>query len=412
MPSKPLHVSGRQSVAFRKLAVGTGSRARDTSHRLLRATRRPSLRRGSRRERLVAGPSAGRSGWASARRDPGSFARSHSRPPPAQRRAVRDVRALPPGSSSAVAEATRADRRSRGPSGAARPALPPSLPPDAFRRRVYVEAVVAKESHESHPEAFRGRDREARWSADGRKDRNSCRDGLLNHLVPGASTHRQHRPLKRQPAIEQSPPHHLVDGIVPADVLTQELQFTLLVEEPGRVKASRRLEDALLLAETIGKPRQHGGVDRESTRESREIERERVHGRGAAHPARGTGQERTLRPAPRSPAEINVYLIRFDKIVRERHTRLVLLGLGADADTNDVIERPDDLLGPEQSERELEVVPRGPHDDRKGLPIERQLKRLFGGDLIAVVAPVAGAPARDLDRGSLGTRHRTMLGGR
>jgi hypothetical protein len=51
----------------------------------------------------------------------------------------------------------------------------------------------------------------------------------------------------------------------------------------------------------------------------------------------------------------------------------VLLRLGADADANDVVERPDDALGPEESQRELEVVPRRPHDDRERLAIQGEL---------------------------------------
>src|SRR6266852_18246 len=67
------------------------------------------------------------------------------------------------------------------------------LPPDSLRRRVYVEAVIAKETDERHPKAIGGRDREARWRADGRQDRNACRYGLLHHFVPRASAHREHR---------------------------------------------------------------------------------------------------------------------------------------------------------------------------------------------------------------------------
>ena len=61
------------------------------------------------------------------------------------------------------------------------------------------------------------------------------------------------------------------------------------------------------------------------------------------------------------------------KIARDGHTRLALLGLGADAYASHVVERTDDLLGPEKSESELEVIARRPHDDRERLAVERQL---------------------------------------
>ena len=109
---------------------------------------------------------------------------------------------------------------------------------------------------------------------------------------------------------------------------------------------------------------------------------------------------------------MDVDLIRFDEIGRDGYARLVLPRFGADTHAGNVIERADDPLRPEEPERELEVVPRCPHHDREGLPIEGELERLFRGDLIAIVTPVACAPARDLDRWSLRTRHGSMLGGR
>src|SRR5438552_8888835 len=97
------------------------------------------------------------------------------------------------------------------------------LPPDPLGRRVDVEPVVPQEANKRHPEAFRGRDREARGSTDRGEDRDARRDRLLHDLIPSAAAHRQHRPQERQPAIEQSAPNDLVYGVVPADVLAKEL---------------------------------------------------------------------------------------------------------------------------------------------------------------------------------------------
>src|SRR2546430_5256685 len=97
------------------------------------------------------------------------------------------------------------------------------LPPDPLGRGVDVEPVVPQEADKCHPEAFRGRDGEARGSADRGEDRDARRDRLLHDLISSAAAHRQHRPLERQPAIEQGAPNDLVDRVMPADVLAKEL---------------------------------------------------------------------------------------------------------------------------------------------------------------------------------------------
>src|SRR5439155_18023159 len=108
---------------------------------------------------------------------------------------------------------------------------------------------------------------------------------------------------------------------------------------------------------------EQGRADRGTGCEGREVERERLDRGGPANPARRRSQERTLRTPTRVSAEVDVDVIRFHEIVGDRHPRLGLLRLGADAYASHVVERTDDLLSPEKSERELQVIARRPHSD-------------------------------------------------
>src|SRR5439155_4671523 len=136
------------------------------------------------------------------------------------------------------------------------------------------EAIVAKKTNERHTEAFGGRDGEARGSADRCKDRNPRGDGLLHHFVSGPTAHREHRPSQRQATVEKRAADDLVDRVVTADVLAKKLELATAVEQPGRVQAPGRFEDALLLTESVRKARQHRGVDRRTDGEERAVERE------------------------------------------------------------------------------------------------------------------------------------------
>src|SRR2546425_313130 len=91
-------------------------------------------------------------------------------------------------------------------------------------------------------------------------------------------------------------------------------------------------------------------------------------------------------------------------------TLRVTAGLCAETDAHDVSQGLEHPLGQQQPKGELEVVSRGPHHDRKRGAPEQELKRLLGGDLIALCAPAARTPARDRDRRRLRTYHRQMLG--
>ena len=109
---------------------------------------------------------------------------------------------------------------------------------------------------------------------------------------------------------------------------------------------------------------------------------------------------------------MDVDLIRLDEIGVQRDARLRLARLRADAHSRDIVKGLDDALGPEQSQCELEVVARGPHHDAERASVKRELEWFLRGDLIAIVAPIARAPARDLDRRRLRARHVWMLGAR
>src|SRR5919204_215715 len=124
--------------------------------------------------------------------------------------------------------------------------------------------------------------------------------------------------------------------------------------------------------------------------------------RAARVAARGRREERPLRAPARGRTKMHVDLVRFDEVGIERQVPLGLLRLGAHSDARDVVAGADHPLGQEEAERELEVVPRRPHDDAERRAVERELEWLLRGDLIAIVTPVTRSPSRDLDRRRLG----------
>src|SRR5207249_5704141 len=182
--------------------------------------------------------------------------RSRSPPARVRRRAAWERRALLRVSAARGEACARTDRRSRVPPDEVGPERRPSLPPDALRRCVHVEAVLAQKAHERHPEALGRRDGEAGRRADGGEDREAGRDRLLHDLISGTTAHRQHTVAERQQSVEERATDDLIDGVVPADVLAQELELARRVEETRGMEAAGRLEDPLLLAQAVRETRE------------------------------------------------------------------------------------------------------------------------------------------------------------
>jgi hypothetical protein len=125
---------------------------------------------------------------------------------------------------------------------------------------------------------------------------------------------------------------------VPADVLAQGHELAVGREEAGGVEATGRVEHALTTAQLLRQRGQHRGLHPRAVRKRGVIVRERLHGRGAAHPAGRARHERALGSAPRAVADADVDLVGLDDVVRHSHARLALAGLSADAHAQHVRE--------------------------------------------------------------------------
>ena len=72
----------------------------------------------------------------------------------------------------------------------------------------------------------RDRNRQARRGRNGCHDRHSGRRGLLRDLEARATAHDEDAIVQRQSILKQRPADHLVDRVVPADVLPDREQIT------------------------------------------------------------------------------------------------------------------------------------------------------------------------------------------
>ena len=103
------------------------------------------------------------------------------------------------------------------------------------------------------------RDGEAGRGADGDQAADAGRDGLLHQLEPGPAADDQ-AGLGGGLAGEHAGAGHLVDGVVPADVLADHQSLALGGEEAGGVHAPGAAEDGLALAQAVGETSYDVGV--------------------------------------------------------------------------------------------------------------------------------------------------------
>ena len=82
--------------------------------------------------------------------------------------------------------------------------------------------------------------------------------GLLHQLEAGPPADHQDVPGQRQPPLAAGPADHLVDGVVPADVLAHDQRLAVGGEDPGRVQAAGLVEDLLPGPQRVGQPGHHG----------------------------------------------------------------------------------------------------------------------------------------------------------
>src|SRR5260370_11424970 len=136
-----------------------------------------------------------------------------------------------------IASATRL-MRPRYPSPRRRTIAETSALCKPLRARVNVEAIAAQESGQGLIEFWRQRDGQAGRRADGGQKWNARPNRLLDDLVARAPAYDQQHCGGGQAALEEQPSDHLVDRVVPADVLAQCHDFAI------RIGQARRLETA------------------------------------------------------------------------------------------------------------------------------------------------------------------------
>src|SRR5439155_10113440 len=89
--------------------------------------------------------------------------------------------------------------------------------------------------------------RQARWGANGGKNRNSRRYSLLHQFVAGASADANQSVREGDQSIEKLPSDQLVDRVVSTYTFSQLVQPSVSVKQGSRMQASRALEHRLRL---------------------------------------------------------------------------------------------------------------------------------------------------------------------
>jgi hypothetical protein len=149
----------------------------------------------------------------------------------------------PPGPIPSAVRAARLRRRAGEPLGAG----------------IYVHGAAAQEPDQGQARLLGELGGQRRRRGHRGQDRDARGHGLLDELERGPSADQQNAAGQRQLPLAQRPADHLVDGIVPADVLAQRQQLAIGREQPGRVQPAGRREHSLRGAEPVRQPGQHGG---------------------------------------------------------------------------------------------------------------------------------------------------------
>ena len=124
---------------------------------------------------------------------------------------------------------------------------------------VHVAAPVADEPDDRHPEPLPRLDGERGRRAHRAHDGDPRHGGLLHDLERRPSAHLQDVARQGQPARQQLLADHLVDGVVPAHVLTQGDELALRGEQPGRVQTPGPREDLLSGPQPLRQRDEHVG---------------------------------------------------------------------------------------------------------------------------------------------------------
>src|SRR5260370_21283672 len=154
-----------------------------------------------------------------------------------------------------IASATRL-MRPRYPSPRRRTIAEASALCKPLRARVNVEAIAAQESDQGLIEFSRQRDGQAGRRADGGQKWDARPDRLLDDLVARAPAYDQQHCGGGQAAVEEQPSDHLVDRVVPADVLAQCDHFAIRTEQAGGAETAAAFEPPPAPAQRVHECRQ------------------------------------------------------------------------------------------------------------------------------------------------------------
>jgi hypothetical protein len=175
------------------------------------------------------------------------------------------------------------------------------------------------------------------------------------------------------------------------------------------VQAAGLVEHALLRAQRLDQARQQGRVKTRTVGQHGEVERQRLHGGGAANAAGAALQEGPFRQPGGRAAQVEVDLVRLHQVARNFQGGLRFVRFRAHAHARDLLQRSDHPLCPEQAQRQLEVVPGRAHHDAERRAAQAQLKRLLRGQPVIHILPSATAPAAGVDVRGLGAGHGVRM---
>ena len=105
-----------------------------------------------------------------------------------------------------------------------------------MRVRVDIERRPAHETEQGDAGVLREFYGETRRRRHGADDGNAGQKRFLNDLVRRPAADEKHRVGERQPSVEQHAADHLVDRVMPADVLRQYFERAGSIEQAGAVQ--------------------------------------------------------------------------------------------------------------------------------------------------------------------------------
>src|SRR5690606_39917205 len=114
-----------------------------------------------------------------------------------------------------------------------------AMSPNPVCTTVHVEGVRARKSNQGDTGALRSGNCQRAGGRNSDDDRNAGGQGLLHDFEADTATHHEPSVVGRDLAVEEQAPDHLVDGIVAADVLTNDAELTVVPCQPRRMASPR-----------------------------------------------------------------------------------------------------------------------------------------------------------------------------